>query len=191
MRTFFLVIFLAVLAYGVGFLVFLDSLPTPPAHPRADGIVALTGGDARLDTAVMLLEHGVGRRLLISGAAPATSKSMLGRMSAGGPRFACCADVGYAAEDTHGNAEEAAEWARAHDFKSLLVVTARYHMPRALREFETAMPDETLVAYPVSPERIDLEGWWGHPKTAALLQREYVKYLASLAMTALSKTRHA
>ncbi len=187
MRAFFLVILLVVLAYAGGFLLFLAQMPTAPADPRADGIVALTGGDARLDTAVALLEHGVGRRLLISGADITTRKDTLGHLSEGGPRFACCADIGYAAEDTHGNAEEAAEWARNHNFKSLLIVTARYHMPRALREFHTAMPDEELIAYPVEQGRIYLGGWWHHTKTAVLLQREYVKYLASFAMTSLAK----
>ena len=51
--------------------------------------------------------------LLVSGVAQETTKETVGKMSDGGPRFACCADIGYAAEDTHGNAEEAANWARA------------------------------------------------------------------------------
>ena len=110
MRVFFGVILLALLAYAAGFLVFLTRLPAAPAHPHADGIVALTGGDARLDTAVVLMEHGAGKRLLISGVAPDPEKETLGHMSDGGPRFACCADLGYAAEDTRGNADEAAEW---------------------------------------------------------------------------------
>ena len=62
------------------------------------------------------------------------------KMSDGGPRFSCCADIGYAAQDTHGNAEEAAEWARANHFTSLVIVTARYHMPRAPQEFSNVMP---------------------------------------------------
>jgi uncharacterized SAM-binding protein YcdF (DUF218 family) len=189
MRAFFLVILLAVLAYSAGFLVFMAKLPMPPARAHADGIVVLTGGDTRLDTAVALLEKGAGQRLLITGVAIETNKDTLGRMSDGGSRFSCCADLGYAAEDTRGNAEEAAEWARAHDFHSLVVVTARYHMPRALCEFQAAMPGETLVAYPVEQDRIDLGGWWRHRGTTLLLQGEYVKYLASLATTALA--RHA
>jgi uncharacterized SAM-binding protein YcdF (DUF218 family) len=188
MRVFFGVILLALLAYAAGFLVFLTRMPAAPAHPHADGIVALTGGDARLDTAVALLEHGAGKRLLISGVAPDTEKETLGHMSDGGPRFACCADLGYAAEDTRGNADEAAEWSREHGFHSLIVVTARYHMPRALREFSDAMPGVTLIAYPVETGSVAVESWWRHRGTALLLQREYIKYLASLAAHSL---RHA
>ena len=187
MRVFFGVILLALLAYAVGFLVFLTRLPDAPAHPHADGIVALTGGDARLDTAVALLEHGAGKRLLISGVAPDTEKETLGHMSDGGPRFACCADLGYAAEDTRGNAEEAADWARGNGFHTLTIVTARYHMPRALEEIHAAMPEATLLAYPVEQGSIALKDWWRHPRTVALLHREYFKFLASLATAKLAR----
>ena len=187
MRVFLGVIVLALLAYGLAFVLFVSSLPAAPAElPKADGIVALTGGGERLDTAVSLLEHGVGKRLLVSGVSEETTKETVGKMADGGRRFACCADIGYSAEDTHGNAEEAAEWARGHHFTSLVIVTARYHMPRTLQEFSAAMPHATLIPYPVDQSRIDLSGWWRHGKTVALLHREYVKYLASLVTTRLS-----
>ena len=188
MRVFLTVIFLAVLAYGLGFVLFVSNLPSAPAvPPKADGIVALTGGGERLDTAVALFENGVGKRLLISGVAQETTKETLGKMAGGGARFTCCADIGYAAEDTHGNAEETANWARLNRFDSLVIVTSRYHMPRAMQEFSAVLPDVTLIAYPVDQSRIDLGGWWRHPRTMELLHREYVKYLASLVTTRLSK----
>jgi uncharacterized SAM-binding protein YcdF (DUF218 family) len=187
MRVFFGIILLVLAVYVAGFLVFLANLPSVPEHPVADGIVALTGGDARLDMAVALLERGAGKRLLISGVDPDTDKGTLGRMSAGGPRFACCADLGYAAEDTRGNAEETAEWAREHGFRSVIVVTARYHMPRALEEFAHVMPGVTLIAYPVENGSVDVAAWWRHKGTAILLQREYMKYLASVAAHSISR----
>jgi uncharacterized SAM-binding protein YcdF (DUF218 family) len=179
MRVFFGIILLILAVYMAGFLLFLARLPTVPVAPRADGIVALTGGDARLDAAVALLEKGAGRRLLISGVDPETDKETLGHMSDGGPRFRCCADIGYAAEDTRGNADETAEWAREHNFRTLIVVTARYHMPRALEEFSHVMPGMRFVAYPVETGSVDVGAWWQHKDTAILLQREYMKYLAS------------
>ncbi len=188
MRVFLAVIFLALLGYGLSFVLFVANLPVAPdVLPRADGIVALTGGDERLDTAVALLERGQGKRLLVSGAGAQTTKETVGRMSDGGPRFACCADIDYTAEDTHGNAEEAATWAREHHFASLVIVTARYHMPRTMKEFSAQLPDITLIAYPVEQSRIPLDGWYLHPKTAQLLHREYIKYLASLVTTRLAR----
>jgi uncharacterized SAM-binding protein YcdF (DUF218 family) len=187
LRVFLTVIFLALLGYGLGFVLFVSNLPTTPATmPKVDGIVALTGGDERLDTAVALLEHGVGKRLLVSGVSQETTKETVGKMSEGGPRFRCCADMGYA-EDTHGNAEEAASWTRENHFASLLIVTGRYHMPRTMREFSAVLPDVSLIAYPVDQSRIDLSGWWRYPRTIGVLHREYVKYLASLVTTRLAR----
>ena len=175
---------LLLIAYAVGFVIFAVTLPRAPAHlEKADGIVALTGGGARLDAAVALFEHGVGKRLLISGVHPSTTKSDLRSIVHGGPRFDCCADLGFQAENTRGNATEAAGWARAHHFRRLVVVTASYHMPRSLAEFSAEMPDVTLEPYPVEPDGIDLRSWWRDPRAFALLQAEYAKYLASLVLT--------
>ena len=188
MRGFFTAIILVALAYGLGFVLFVSLLPmTPPEVPKTDGIVVLTGGGTRLDRAEALFERGVGRRLLISGVDQTTTKETLKRIVHAGPRFDCCADLGYAAEDTRGNAQEAKSWTKAHDFHSLLLVTARYHMPRSLREFSSAMPDVTFVPYPVEQDRIDLSGWWRYPRTVLLLHREYVKYLASLLTTNMAR----
>jgi len=188
LRVFLAVILVALLAYAISFVLFVSSLPAVPATPpKADGIVALTGGGERLDTAVALLEHGVGKRLLVSGVSQETSKETVGKMSEGGARFACCADIGYAAEDTHGNAQEAAQWARDNHFHSLLIVTGRYHMPRTMKEFSSVLPDVALFAYPVDQSRIDLGDWWRHPRTIRLLHREYVKYLASLVILRLAQ----
>ena len=187
LRAFLGIIFLLLLAYAISFVLFVSNLPGPPQMlPQADGIVALTGGDERLDTAVAMLEKGVGKRLLISGVSQNTTKADLAKLSEGGPRFRCCADLGYTAEDTHGNAQEAAQWTHENHFSSIVIVTGRYHMPRTMREFSVVLPDVTLIAYPVDQAGIDLSGWWRHPRTARLLHREYAKYLASLVMTRLN-----
>jgi uncharacterized SAM-binding protein YcdF (DUF218 family) len=171
--------------YVASFLLFIATLPTTPSQaPRADAIVALTGGGERLDAAVALFEAGTGRRLLISGVNKTSTKDELKRLSNGGPRFECCADLGYAAEDTYGNAEEAAGWAAQHRYRSLVIVTARYHMPRSLRLFHSLMPHVRLVPYPV--EGANLAAWW-RPGTLHLLHNEYLKYLASFVMTAVDR----
>lgn len=188
-RGFFTAVALVALVYFLGFVLFVSLLPTTPTKaPKADAIVVLTGGGTRLDRAEELFERGLGKRLLISGVDPATSKQTLKHLIHGGPRFDCCADMGYAAQDTHGNAQEAAAWVRRYGFHSLILVTARYHMPRALREFSAAMPHVTIIPYAVVQDRIDLADWWWHPKTALLLHLEYMKYLASLITTSMAKS---
>lgn len=171
--------------YLAGFLLFVATLPERPTQKlKADGIVALTGGDARVDAAVALFEGGEGKRLLISGVNKVSSKQELKQIANGGRRFDCCADIGYAAEDTYGNAEETAAWTTKHHFKSLIVVTASYHMPRSLRLFHALMPGVKLIAYPVEPAGVDMREWW-RPGTLHLLHNEYLKYVASLVMTAV------
>lgn len=170
-------------AYGAGFLVFVASLPKRPPGPlTGDAIVALTGGEARLDAAVAIFEGGAGQRLLISGVNNATTKAELKKLNHGGARFDCCADLGREALDTHGNAIEAAHWALAHHYKSLILVTAAYHMPRSMAEFSGAMPDVKVMPYPVEPADVDLDAWW-KPGTIRLLHGEYARYLASLVTT--------
>ncbi len=170
--------------YLLGFGAFLLLIPLPagqmPATAKADGIVAVTGEISRLGPAVMLLEQERGERLLITGVNPATSRSELRRLLGGGARFDCCVDLGFAAADTSGNAAEAAMWARAHGYKSLIVVTADYHMPRSLLEFSAQMPEMRLTPYPVAPEQTELPLLRKLPR----LLSEYTKYLASL-------TRHS
>lgn len=174
----------ALVLYLGGFVVFMATLPEPVPDKtigRADGIVALTGEDARLTPAVTLLEEGAAPRLLISGVFPGTTKSDLKALTHGGAKFDCCADLGFAARDTGGNAREAARWVRNHRFRSLIVVTASYHMPRSLVEFGAAMPNVKLIAYPVETDPVNptfLRRWYR-------MQGEYAKFVATEVAVAL------
>ncbi|HEY2071059.1 MAG TPA: YdcF family protein [Rhizomicrobium sp.] len=184
MRIFLTTIGVVLALYLAGFVLFAANLPeTPASVGKPDAIVALTGGGARLDAAVALFERGIGKRLLISGVSPTTTKKEIKALAHGGARFDCCADLGFEAADTAGNADETANWARAHHYHSLVIVTATYHMPRSLSEFRARMPGVALKPYPVEPEGIDLKEWWRDPRALRVLQGEYVKYLASMTIT--------
>jgi uncharacterized SAM-binding protein YcdF (DUF218 family) len=175
------IVLVTILAYCVGFLVFAMTLPRRAVSVgKADAIVTLTGGDSRLDTAVRLLEQGKAKRLLITGVHPSITKPEIKQVAHGGQRFDCCVDLDFAAEDTRENAAEAASWMRSNRFRSLILVTANYHMPRSLAEFSADMPNVKLVPYPVEPEGIDFSKWWRNPHAVRLLHAEYAKYLASL-----------
>jgi uncharacterized SAM-binding protein YcdF (DUF218 family) len=171
--------------YVVGFALFATGLPRAPNDfGQVQGVVALTGGEMRIDAAYALFEKGIGKRLLISGVHPSTTKAELKKLVRGGDRFECCVDLGYAAENTHENAREAAAWARFYRFDTLLIVTARYHMPRSLTEFREAMPGVRIVPYPIDPESLP-KGWWRDFRALRVLHGEYVKYLATALLSVL------
>jgi uncharacterized SAM-binding protein YcdF (DUF218 family) len=90
-------------------------------------------------------------------------------------------DLGYTAADTVGNAGEIAEWARGKGFTRLIVVTSDYHMPRSILEIRAAMPEATLIEYPVVTGLVDVDRWWRNQGDARRLIVEYSKYLAILA----------
>ncbi len=163
-----------------GFLYFLsviDDEAAPDVH-SADGIVVLTGGEARIPEAIKLLSQGKGHRLLISGVNPSTTRGELVSLSPNSRDwFSCCIDVGHAARDTIGNAEETRAWVEQRGFKSLIVVTASYHMPRSIAELRRALPDAELIPYPVKPGNLHVNSWWAHSGTLRFLVMEYVKFV--------------
>lgn len=175
-------IFLGLVAYAAGFLLFASHLPHPPRTlGRVDGIVALTGGGMRLDVAVSLFEKGFGKRLLISGVNTQATKRDLKILVHGKARFDCCTDLGYAAENTFGNAKEAAAWTRFHRYRRIVLVTSRYHMPRSLLEFRDVMPDVKVIPYPVDPD--NGRGFPATIRNLKALHSEYWKYLAVSILT--------
>lgn len=176
-------VLLAVL-WGMGFAWFLRSaLTLHPPPPYADGIVAFTGGAGRVEVALRLLAQGQARLLLISGVGGAAGLRDFGQLAGiDAPQLADRVTLGRSAASTRGNAAETAGWARQHDVRSLIVVTAGYHMPRALAELGRALPEVTLHPMSVLPQ----EGQDSGPSALRLLAGEYTKYLAAeLGLTAL------
>lgn len=170
---------LLVFLWLAGFVIFLCVVFTaspPNPLPLADGIVALTGGDDRVGAGLALLAAHEAPLLLISGAGRGT---YLGDFTdddvAAATRYAGDITLGHMADTTHGNALEAANWAHAHHMHSLIIVTADYHMPRAMLEMANSLPGVTLIPAPVRPPA--MRELFTLP-TLRLLAGEYTKYLA-------------
>ena len=176
-----------------GLLAFADRVQnsTPDRAPAtAQGIVALTGANSneRLATAMGLLEDGYGRRVLVSGVNPMTSRADVRRVSRAVRRlYDCCVDLGFTAADTVGNARETADWATAMRYRQLIIVTADYHMPRAMLELNAMLRGTgvTTQAYAVPTPSLRARHWWRNPAAARLMVVEYCKYLAILAREGL------
>jgi uncharacterized SAM-binding protein YcdF (DUF218 family) len=167
----------------IGFLWFAAVLPdkveAPEQHTQA--IVVLTGGGERVAEGLRLLAEGKGDYLLITGVyREVTLPEILALEPNLPPELAERIELGYAADDTHGNAVEAATFMTRRELSSLRLVTAAYHMPRSLLEFHRTLPAAEIVAHPVFPEGIDPEKWWTSETTASLLVGEYLKYLLAV-----------
>ncbi|WP_197486909.1 YdcF family protein [Rhizobium bangladeshense] len=176
-----------------GFLRFADSVTTlkPPAEPKADAIVVLTGGYQRIDQAVELLQKGAGKRLLISGVHPTTTTAQIRKMTQGSADlFSCCVDIGHDAIDTIGNAEETSNWIHAKGYKSVLVVTNNYHMPRTLAELSYVDPDIEFIPYPVVNSDLKTRNWFTDPNAMRVMLAEYLKVLLAGARNITGFGRH-
>jgi uncharacterized SAM-binding protein YcdF (DUF218 family) len=159
-----------------GFLWFLHLVPNAAMlhPPHVDAIVILTGGGLRINEGLDLLQAGQADKLLISGVGekvgiddilkhyPVTlSEKTKERMY-----------LGYSAKNTIGNADEAAVWVQAHNLRSLLLVTADYHVPRALLEFHRQLPEVSVYAHPVFATADDVS----RASHVRMLIQEYHKY---------------
>jgi uncharacterized SAM-binding protein YcdF (DUF218 family) len=178
---------------ALGFVLFASVVTRAPAdnNPHADGIVVLTGEGRRIAEGARLLDEGRAHRMLISGVFRRTGKKALLDISGlAEDKFDCCVDVGYAALDTAGNANETRAWAASRSFNSLIVVTASYHMPRSLAELSLAMPGVQLIPHPVVPNNFEPARWWMHAAVARTLISEYLKFLPSAAHLTVARLLH-
>jgi uncharacterized SAM-binding protein YcdF (DUF218 family) len=174
---------LGAVAFVAGFFWFVGEIPQKEVtlHGKADGIVVLTGAAARIPDAIHLLADARGQRLLITGVYRNTRAREIARLTPLYNRFfACCIDLDHDALNTYGNAIQARRWAHRHHFRSIIVVTSNWHMPRAMVEMSHQLPDIRLIPFPVISERLKQDPWWSNAESARFLLAEYVKYLFAL-----------
>lgn len=155
------------LLWALGFALFVSTLPRPAPDLRTDGIIVLTGGPGRLARGLQILDAGHADRLLISGVDPRVTAKAIARHYHVRSDLMARVDLGRGAVDTRTNADEAAGWIADHDYRSIRLVTADWHMRRARLELARTLPPNI---------RILPDGVRGEPGLTALA-REYDKYL--------------
>jgi uncharacterized SAM-binding protein YcdF (DUF218 family) len=164
-----------VLGVLLGFPMFqgmVRELPLPAASARADAIAVLTGGPGRIEAGVQLLQEGAAPVLLVSGVGLGIGLEDIARLAGVAPdSLAGRVSLGRAAASTRGNAIEIAAFAEARGARRILVVSADFHLPRALIELGRAMPQAELVPVPVRAAPVRTGTWL----------REYAKYLGAFA----------
>lgn len=167
---------------------FIQTLPSSgtPYTVTTDAIVALTGGNGRVEhglealaegAAPVLLVSGVGRhvtlpQLLLAHAKPETRARIRARDGE--------IVLDYIASSTNSNASETAAFVTERKVTSIRLVTAGYHMRRSLLEFRAAMPNVVLVPDPVFPTEFRRDEWWRHANTRRLMFSEFHKYFGAL-----------
>jgi len=167
-------------AWAGGLFWFATFIPNTAINPavRTDAIVVLTGGSGRLYTGLKLLSEDRAEKLFVSGVYRGVDVAKLLALARRIPAEQnCCVEIGYSADDTAGNAGETADWMQKQGYQSLRIVTANYHMPRSLLEFNFAMADKLLIPHPVFPAHVKRDRWWAWPGTAYLIVSEYNKYI--------------
>ena len=156
------------IAWALGFAIFMLSLGTPLEAQKTDAIVVLTGASGRIDRGLAVLRAGDARRMLVSGVDPDVRPGEFAAQYRIDRRlFASSIDLGWQAVDTRSNADETAKWVRKHGYKTVRLVTSDWHMPRARLELSHALGDDAEVIG---------DGVRSHPPFAMLF-REYHKYL--------------
>jgi uncharacterized SAM-binding protein YcdF (DUF218 family) len=179
---------LGVVLFVAGFGWFLWIVPNEETvlDRNADAIVVLTGGASRTTDGMELLAAGKGKRLLISGAHRTTNQAELMRLLPEHEKIiACCVDVDRAALNTVGNATGTRQWVKERGFRSLIVVTSNYHIPRAMAELSNQLPDVDLIPFPVISAK---SAGWTQAASARLLVSEYVKYIVAVLRIELNQS---
>lgn len=167
-----------VLAWLFGFLWFAMALPQPLGDARTDAIIVLTGSKGRIEHAAEVLKSGEASRLLVSGVDREVKPGeFAAQFSVSQRLLECCITLGYKAYDTRSNAIEAAEWLTDHKAKSVRLVTADWHMRRALLELSREMPADIKVKPDAVPSQ---------PSLGALFL-EYHKLLARFVLNLWGK----
>jgi uncharacterized SAM-binding protein YcdF (DUF218 family) len=168
----------------MGLWLFAQHIPVGAAMPMGhyDAIIALTGGGGRISYAVDLLRQNKADTLFISGVADGFSVDDLALIERA-PKDSAIAQLrprifyGHRAHDTIGNAKETLEWLKSKPYRSLLIVTANYHIPRTRILFTYYLPDHTLTYVPINPPQFERVAWLSHPNSLRLVVSEYHKII--------------
>ncbi len=145
----------------------------PPAG--ADAIFVLTGGENRIAEGFRAWREGKGRDLFILGAGrDARLEQVLPGHGALGPGERGRVRLEGWSRNTFENAISAKSFVMINGYRSVILVTSDYHVPRALRAFLTVLPPDVSVS--VLPVRS--AGRWGAatPRTLKLFLVEGWKY---------------
>jgi len=134
------------IAWALGFLWFALALPQPAELEKTDAIVVATGAGGRIPRGLDMLQQQQAPRMLVTGVDEDVKPREFAREYDVPARLMkCCITLGFAALDTRGNARETADWVSKQKVRSIRLVTSDWHMRRAARELEGALPADVTI----------------------------------------------
>lgn len=132
--------------WALGFIWFAVALPQPAPQSQTDAIVVPTGSGGRIQRGLEMLQAGAAEQMLVTGVDMAVQPNeFVAEFDVPQRVMDCCVTLGFSALDTRGNARETAQWLEENEYSSIRLVTADWHMRRAVAELETQLPDDIRI----------------------------------------------
>ena len=143
-------------------------------------IIVATGGSNRILKGLQLTQIENDRKMLITGVGKGINKDDIAKAILANEEqkqvLNCCVDLGLSALNTQGNAYESYRWLKHHNVQSSFLVTANYHMPRLVLEFERIAPEIKVNLIPVQPSNDPIQKIY-LPTNLILVTKEYLKFV--------------
>ncbi len=140
-----------------------------------DAIVVLTGGRGRVEEGISLYREHRARWLFLVGVDPLVRKSDLFKEMTG-KRGGEEIVLEKSSRNTLENALYSRDLIARQKVRSILLITSRYHMKRAVLIFRSILPKDIAVyPYPVDSKNLQ-QAWWSHGGSFRLLFSEFYKY---------------
>ena len=156
-------------------------------NKKSTNIVILTGGANRIKDGLKIIKdfkksNDINYKILVSGTGMGFTKTSLKKKL--GPNFSsqliqCCIDLDSISKNTFTNASETFKWTSKNDIKEFILITSNYHMPRAILEFKSVMPNLKIYTYAITPKKHDIVNWLSSYQTFGLVFTEYCKYIVA------------
>ena len=143
-------------------------------------IIVATGGSNRILKGLQLTQIENDRKMLITGVGKGINKDDIAKAILANEEqkqvLNCCVDLDLSALNTQGNAYESYRWLKHHNAQSSFLVTANYHMPRLVLEFERIAPEIKVNLVPVQPSNDPIQKIY-LPTNLILVTKEYLKFV--------------
>ena len=110
-----------------------------------DAAIVLTGDKYRINKGLELIKENIVNKLLISGVNKDINKNQIEKQYINFKElFNCCIEIENKSRNTFENARESYLWMKNNNFKSLIIISSRYHLPRTKLEFSRFIKEENI-----------------------------------------------